>query len=461
MRRTRVWDALQAEGPVPEILIKGWVRTRRDSKGFSFLEINDGSCLQNLQAVVDHDLPGADQLENLHTGAAVSLRGSLVESPGKGQRWELKTEHIELLGSADPESYPLQKKRHSDDFLRTIPQIRARTNKYGALYRIRSELAWAIHSFFHQRSFYYVHSPIITGLDCEGAGELFRVTALDLDRLPPKAERDEQDFFGQKAYLTVSGQLTAEVLACALGNVYTFGPTFRAENSNTPRHAAEFWMVEPEMAFADLEENMDLAEELITFCIGHIRQECARDLELFTRFVDKSLNETLDLVTAGPFVRLSYAQAVDILQQAGQKKRFEYEPVYGADLQTEHERYLVETHFQRPVIVHDYPRSIKPFYMRQNDDQETVSAMDVLVPRVGELVGGSQREERLQVLAARMREMGLDEEEYSWYLDLRRYGTVPHSGFGLGFERLLMFITGVHNIRDVLPFPRTPKNLQF
>jgi len=461
MRRTKVWTALQAEGPLDDILVKGWVRTKRDSKGFSFLEINDGSCLHNLQAVVDHHLPGAQFMDTVHTGAAVSLRGSLTESPGKGQRWELKATEIELLGPADPQTYPLQKKRHSDEFLRTIPQIRARTNKYGALYRIRSELAWAIHSFFHQRSFFYIHSPIITGLDCEGAGELFRVTGLDLDRLPPRQERDEQDFFGQKAYLTVSGQLTAEVMACALGNVYTFGPTFRAENSNTPRHAAEFWMVEPEMAFADLEEDMDLAEELITFCIGHIRTECARDLELFARFVDKDLHHALDMVTAGPFVRLPYDQAISILEQAHSRKAFEYEPVDGADLQTEHERYLVETHFQRPVIVYNYPLAIKPFYMRVNDDGKTVAAMDVLLPRVGEIVGGSQREERLDQLAARMEDMGLDAREYSWYLDLRRYGTVPHSGFGLGFERLLMFITGVHNIRDVLPFPRTPKHLQF
>lgn len=462
MRRTQVWDALQAEGPMDEILVKGWVRTRRDSKGFSFLEINDGSCLKNLQAIVDHDLPGADVLEHVHTGAAVSLQGSLTESPGKGQRWELKASGIELLGAVDPESYPLQKKRHSDEFLRTLPQIRARTNKYGALYRLRSELAWAVHAFFHDRSFVYVHSPIITGLDCEGAGELFRVTSLDLDDVPSTSkERNEQDFFGQKAYLTVSGQLTAEVLACSLGNVYTFGPTFRAENSNTPRHAAEFWMVEPEMAFADLEEDMDLAENLIVSCIQHIREKCTQDLELFTRFVDKGLSETLDLVTAGPFVRLPYAEAVSILQQAHTKQKFEFKPEYGADLQTEHERFLVENHFQRPVIVHDYPRSIKPFYMRQNEDGQTVAAMDVLVPRVGELVGGSQREERLPELAARMEEIGLDQEEYSWYLDLRRFGTVPHAGFGLGFERLLMFITGVHNIRDVLPFPRTPKHLQF
>ena len=462
MRRTQVWDVLQAEGPMDEILVKGWVRTRRDSKGFSFLEINDGSCLKNLQAIVDHDLPGAHVLEHVHTGAAVSLQGRLTESPGKGQRWELKALSLELLGAVDPESYPLQKKRHSDEFLRTLPQIRARTNKYGALYRLRSELAWAVHAFFHDRSFVYVHSPIITGLDCEGAGELFRVTSLDLDELPSTSkERNEQDFFGQKAYLTVSGQLTAEVLACALGNVYTFGPTFRAENSNTPRHAAEFWMVEPEIAFADLDEDMDLAENLIVSCIQHIREKCTQDLELFTRFVDKGLSKTLDLVTAGPFVRLPYAEAVSILQKAHTTQEFEFQPEYGADLQTEHERFLVETHFQRPVIVHDYPRSIKPFYMRQNEDGETVAAMDVLVPRVGELVGGSQREERLPELAARMEEMGLDLEEYSWYLDLRRFGTVPHAGFGLGFERLLMFITGVHNIRDVLPFPRTPKHLQF
>lgn len=460
MHRTKVWTALQAEYPRDEILVKGWVRTKRDAKGFSFLEINDGSCLQNLQAVVDHDLSGAELLEDIHTGASVAIQGALIESPGKGQRWELKARTIELLGQADPETYPLQKKRHSDEFLRTIPQIRVRTNKYSALYRIRSELAWAIHSFFHDRSFTYVHSPIITGLDCEGAGELFRVTSLDLDSFPVQGERETRDFFGQRAYLTVSGQLTAEVLACALGDVYTFGPTFRAENSNTPRHAAEFWMVEPEMAFADLEDTMNVAEDLITWCIQHIQKNCIQDLDLFARFVDKDLKATLDLVTKGSFVRLPYSQAVTILQKAHEKMPFAFEPVYGQDLQTEHERYLVETEYQRPVIVYNYPQSIKPFYMRINDDRATVAAMDVLLPRVGEVIGGSQREERLDELTGRMRTMGLDEEEYSWYLDLRRYGSVPHSGFGLGFERLLMFITGVHNIRDVLPFPRTSGKLQ-
>ena len=461
MSRMRIRQILASENPQGDLVVKGWVRTKRRSKGFSFVEINDGSCLHNLQAIIDDQVQGADSLDDIHTGAAVSLYGHLVDSPGKGQRWELQVRQVAIIGGVDPEAYPLQKKRHSDEFLRTLPQIRARTNKYGALYRIRSELAWAIHDFFHKRGFYYVHSPIITGSDCEGAGELFRVTSLDLDALPPGKDRDAQDFFGQKAYLTVSGQLTAEVMASALGDVYTFGPTFRAENSNTPRHAAEFWMVEPEMAFADLTENIDLAENLITFCIRHIRQECASDLGLFARFVDTSLEKNLDLVLEHPFVRLPYAQAVSILQTAGAKRQFEYDPVYGTDLQTEHERYLVEEHFQCPVVVYDYPQSIKPFYMRVNSDQETVAAMDVLLPRIGELIGGSQREERLDVLSSRMEDMGLDLEEYRWYLDLRRFGTVPHSGFGMGFERLLMFLTGVHNIRGVLPCPRTPNHLQF
>jgi len=355
----------------------------------------------------------------------------------------------------------LQKKRHSDEFLRTMAQLRPRTNKFGALNRIRSELAWAIHRFFRHRGFTCIHSPIITASDCEGAGELFQVTALELDNLPPARERREHDFFGKDAYLTVSGQLTAEVMACALGDVYTFGPTFRAENSNTPRHAAEFWMVEPEMAFADLGDAIDLGEELLKSVVGHIRTEFQQDLDLFARFVDKELTSHLDMVMDNEFVRLPYAEAVEILEKAHPKRSFEYPPAYGADLQTEHERYLAEVHFKKPVAIHDFPIEIKPFYMRVNQGEKTVAALDVLLPRVGELIGGSQREERLDVLARRMEDLGLKKEDYSWYLDLRRFGTVPHSGFGLGFERLLMFLTGVHNIRDVLPFPRTPKHLEF
>jgi asparaginyl-tRNA synthetase len=460
MRRTRVKDALAAAGPRDDIRIKGWVRTRRDSKGFSFLEINDGSCRANIQAIVDQDAKGFDLIKDLGVGAAVDVEGSLVESPGKGQKWEIKARSIELIGQSDPDGYPLQKKRHSDEFLRTIAHLRPRTNKYGAMFRIRSESAFAVHHFFHQRGFYYLHTPILTGSDCEGAGEMFRVTTLPAAG-PPSAGPNpyEEDFFGREANLTVSGQLEAEVFAQSLGAVYTFGPTFRAENSNTPRHAAEFWMIEPEVAFADVHDNMDLAEDLVKAMTGRVMEHCAEDLELFTRFVDKNLAADLDNLISSTFERIEYRRAVEILEKSGQK--FEFPVGFGHDLQTEHERFLTEQHFQKPVMVYHYPKSIKPFYMRVNDDGETVAAMDVLVPRVGELVGGSQREERLDVLEKRMIETGLDPEDYWWYLDLRRFGTAPHSGFGLGFERFLMMVTGVTNIRDVIPFPRTPRNLSF
>ena len=461
MKRTKVIDALNAEQAREVVKVKGWIRTKRDSKGFSFLELNDGSCLKNLQVVVDHDAPGFEQIRDLGTGSSVSVSGRLKESPGKGQKWEVQAAEVELLGRADLETYPLQKKRHSDEFLRTMAQLRPRTNKYGALNRLRSELAWAIHAFFHDRGFTYVHSPIITASDCEGAGELFQVTSLDLDSLPPASQRRDRDFFGKDAYLTVSGQLTAEVMACALGDVYTFGPTFRAENSNTPRHAAEFWMVEPEMAFADLDDAIDLGEELLKSVVEHVRTRCAQDLDLFTRFVDKELASHLDMVVDNDFVRLPYTEAIQILERAHPKRSFDYPPGYGADLQTEHERYLAEVHFKKPVAIYDFPIEIKPFYMRVNEGEKTVAALDVLLPKVGELIGGSQREERLDVLIRRMEDMGLKTADYSWYLDLRRFGTVPHSGFGLGFERLLMFLTGVRNIRDVLPFPRTPRHLEF
>jgi asparaginyl-tRNA synthetase len=460
MRRMKVVQALVSEEPSREILVRGWVRTKREAKGFSFLELNDGSSLKNLQVVVDGAIPSYPVLESVNTGAAVQVSGELVESPGKGQRWELKAWEIALVGPSDPESYPLQKKRHSDEFLRTIAHLRPRTNKYGALNRIRSELSFAVHSFFHDRRFFHVHSPIITGSDCEGAGELFRVSSLDLEKSAVgTGYKPHEDFFGKCAYLTVSGQLAAEVMACSLGDVYTFGPTFRAENSNTPKHAAEFWMIEPEMSFADLVDDMDLAEEFIKWLIEYARRHCADDVDLFARFVDPQLNATLDNILSEPFVRLPYGEAVQILLSSGET--FEFAPGYGKDLQTEHERFLTEKHFHRPVIVHDYPKQIKPFYMRVNDDGKTVAAMDLLVPRIGEIVGGSQREERLSVLEERIRELGLDPEPYSWYLDLRRYGTVPHAGFGMGFERLLMLITGIANIRDVLPFPRTPKHLEF
>ncbi|WP_456324694.1 asparagine--tRNA ligase [Desulfonauticus submarinus] len=456
--RLKVLQALRSENAQKDIVIKGWIRTRRDSKGFSFLEINDGSCLKNIQAILSWDVISKDSLSKFTTGTAVSVKGDLVESPGKGQKWEIQVSEIKLLGEAPADKYPLQKKRHGDEFLRTIAHLRPRTNKYGAINRVRSALAFGIHKFFHERGFFYVHSPILTGSDCEGAGEMFTVTALDLQKINKQIDFT-QDFFGKKAHLTVSGQLEAEILACALGDVYTFGPTFRAENSNTPRHAAEFWMLEPEMAFADLEDDMDLAEDLLKWLVEYIMNNCEDDIELFAKFVDKELKKRLDLVLSSSFERVSYGEAIHILQKS--KRSFEFPVKYGLDLQTEHERYLTEEYFKKPVFVFDYPREIKAFYMRLNDDQETVAAMDLLAPKVGELVGGSQREERLDVLETRMDEVGLDKEEYWWYLDLRRFGSVPHAGFGLGFERLIMFVTGVSNIRDVIPFPRTPKSLEF
>jgi asparaginyl-tRNA synthetase len=461
MRRTRVIDALNSQTPTQEILLKGWVRTRRDAKGVSFLELNDGSCLNNLQVVVGESGLVGGSLTGVSTGAAVEVEGALVESPGKGQRWEVQATHVRLVGAADPETYPLQKKRHTDEFLRSIAHLRPRTNKYGALFRIRSESAFAVHSFFRDRGFYYLHTPIITGSDCEGAGAMFRVTTLSpvVKEGAHSAAGYADDFFGKEAYLTVSGQLEAELFACALGNVYTFGPTFRAEDSNTPRHAAEFWMIEPEMAFADLEDNMDLAEALVKGLVGHVMEHCAADLELFARFVDQDLMKNLENIANAAYERLPYTEAVEVLQRSG--KAFEFPVAYGADLQTEHERYLTEEHLKKPVIVYNYPKEIKPFYMRLNDDDRTVAAMDLLVPRVGELVGGSQREERLDRLERRMQEAGMDREGYWWYLDMRRFGTVPHAGFGLGFERFLMTVTGVTNIRDVMPFPRTPKHLEF
>ncbi len=459
MKRKMVKEALQSDSPVHSILIRGWVRTRRDAKGFSFLEINDGSCLKNIQVIIDEATPAYRDIKMINTGAAVQVEGELVESPGKGQKWEIRAQRLELVGAADPESYPLQKKRHSDEFLRTIAHLRPRTNKYGAIFRIRSEASFAVHQFFRERGFHYVHSPIITGSDCEGAGEMFRVTSIEPQGQPWNQEVFRDDFFGKGAFLTVSGQLSAEAFACSLGQVYTFGPTFRAENSNTPRHAAEFWMIEPEVAFADLDANMDLAEDFLKYLIDHLRSHCREDLDLFARFVDKQLYANLDNIVDHDFVRLSYREAMERLARA--KQSFEFPVGFGCDLQTEHERYLTEKIFKKPVIVYDYPKSIKAFYMRLNDDDETVGAMDVLVPRVGEIIGGSQREERLDVLQRRLDESGLDPEDYWWYLELRRYGSVPHSGFGMGFERFLMMSTGVSNIRDVIPFPRTPKHLEF
>jgi len=460
MKRIKIVNLLKSENPLDSVLIKGWVRTRRDSKAFSFIEVNDGSCLKNIQVIADNTLSNYQDITRLSTGSAVVVSGKLAESKGPGQKWELAAEQIDILGIA-PETYPLQKKRHTDEFLRSIAHLRPRTNKYGAAFRVRSELSYAIHKFFRDRGFKYIHSPIITGSDCEGAGELFRVTTLVLDNPPlidGKADYT-QDFFGKEANLTVSGQLSAEMFALALGDVYTFGPTFRAENSHTSRHVAEFWMVEPEMAFCNLKGNMDLAEEMIKFLINFVLNECKEDIELFAKYVDKTLIKTLDNVASSDFERLSYTSAVEILKKSG--KKFEYDIDFGKDLQTEHERFLTEHHFKKPLIIFNYPKSIKPFYMRLNDDNQTVAAMDVLVPRIGEIIGGSQREERLDILENRMEELKMPKETYWWYLDSRRFGSVEHSGFGLGFERMLMLVTGINNIRDVIPFPRTPNSIEF
>jgi len=460
MKRTKIFKVLKSDTAADTVLIKGWVRTRRDSKGFSFLEINDGSCLKNIQVLADESLSNYNDIRKLTIGSAVSVNGKLVESPGKGQKWEVHADKVEIISIAH-ESYPLQKKRHSDEFLRTIAHLRPRTNKYGALFRIRSELSHAVHQFFRERGFRYLHTPVITGSDCEGAGKMFKVTTLDLENITKDNGKVDysRDFFGKETNLTVSGQLSAEMFALALGDVYTFGPTFRAENSNTSRHVAEFWMVEPEMAFCDLAETMDLAEEFLKYVTTYAMENCKADLEVFAKFVDKTLIPTLNTILSADFKRLPYSEAVEILNKSGQQ--FEYDIKFGNDLQSEHERYLTEKHFKKPVIIYNYPKSIKPFYMRLNDDNQTVAAMDVLVPRIGEIIGGSQREERLEFLEARMDEMELPKADYWWYLDSRKFGSVPHSGFGLGFERLIMLITGVTNIRDVIPFPRTPNSIDF
>ena len=453
MKRTLVKDVLVADAAVNSLLLEGWVRTRRDSKDFSFIELNDGSCLASIQVIADAGIPGYEQVKDMGTGASIRVQGRLVESPGK-QKWEVQATQLELLGSV-PDSYPLQKKGHSPEFLRSILHLRPRTNLFGAVFRTRSRMAAAVHQFFSSRDFVWVHTPIITSSDCEGAGEMFHVTTMD-----PLAEHKdyEKDFFGVGAKLTVSGQLEGESFACALGNIYTFGPTFRAENSNTTRHAAEFWMIEPEMAFCDLQGDMDVAEAFIKHLVDTMLADASGDFEFFCKFVDKGLKERLEHVSRSPFVRCSYTEAIDIMQQSGHK--FEYAPNWGMDLQTEHERFLTELHFKCPVIVYNYPKEIKPFYMRLNEDGKTVTAMDVLVPGIGEIIGGSQREERLEVLEDNLRRAGMEPELYSWYCDLRRFGSVPHAGFGLGFERLIMFVTGVSNIRDVLPFPRTPRHCQ-
>ena len=460
MQRTVISEALAADAPRTDIRVCGWVRTRRDAKNFAFLELNDGSCLANLQCIIDEGTPAWEKLGGVNTGASVKIEGELVESPGKGQKWEVRAKDMTVFGLADPETFPLQKKRHSDEFLRTIAHLRPRTNKYGAAFRIRSQAALAVHDYFRDLGFFYVHTPILTGSDCEGAGEMFRVTTLPVEYRPKEGQSCfADDFFGKPASLTVSGQLEGEAMATALGRIYTFGPTFRAENSNTPRHAAEFWMIEPEAAFADIWDNMELGEGLIRHAAKHTLEHCGADLALFDKFVSPGLVDSLRQLAERDFVRVSYRDAVDILQKSG--KTFEYPVSFGTDLQTEHERFLTEEHFKAPVTVYDYPKGIKAFYMRLNDDGETVAAMDLLVPRIGERIGGSQREERLDVLEARIRELGQNIEDYWWYLDLRRFGSVPHAGFGMGFERLIMLLTGIANIRDVLPFPRTTGSLEF
>jgi len=445
-----------------ELTLRGWVRSRRDSKGVTFIELNDGSRFKSMQLVVETGAVPEQLLKQVTTGSSVEAAGVLAESPAKGQTVELKVRRLDLYGSADPATYPLQKKGHTLEFLREIGHLRVRSNTFGATFRVRNALTRAIHAFFQERDFLYVQTPIITTSDCEGAGQLFNVTSLDLRNIPHGSNGAidwSQDFFGRPAFLTVSGQLEAEIFALAFSKVYTFGPTFRAENSNTPRHLAEFWMVEPEMAFCELRDDMALAEEFLKSIIRAVLDDCEEDLRFFNDRIDNSVLATLEHVAQSTFGHITYTDAVRELQQSGKKWEFPVE--WGSDLQTEHERFLAEEVFKRPVIVTDYPKEIKPFYMRVNDDGKTVRAMDVLVPRVGEIIGGSQREERLDVLLERVRAAGLDEKAYWWYLDLRRYGSAPHSGFGLGVERMMMYVTGLKNIRDVIPFPRTPGNAEF
>ncbi len=462
MNRVQIAKILKSQASDKIICAKGWVRTKRSSKGFSFLEVNDGSCLKNLQIIVDETLPNYnDEIIKLTTGSSVIVEGVLVDSPGKGQTVEMQAKKIDIPGFAT-EDYPLQKKRHSFEFLREIAHLRPRTNAIGAVSRVRSSLSYATHTFFQEKGFLYVHTPIITGSDCEGAGEMFRVSSLDFEKLP-KDEKGKvdfaSDFFGRQAMLTVSGQLEGEIFATAMSNIYTFGPTFRAENSNTPRHLAEFWMIEPEIAFADINDDMDLGEEFIKFLAQWALDKNSDDIEFFNLRVDKTVIEVLQNIAQNEFERLSYEDAVKIL--AKNNSNFEFKVEWGVDIQTEHERFLAEHVFKKPVIVYNYPNEIKAFYMKLNDDGKTVRAMDILVPRIGELIGGSEREDRYDVLLNRIRENGLDEKDYWWYLDLRKFGSVPHAGFGLGFERLLLLATGMKNIRDVIPFPRHPGNANF
>ena len=458
----RIAELLKSTAYNTEVVVKGWVRTKRGNKNVAFIALNDGSCVANIQIVVDLQKIAEDQLKSVTTGACIAVTGTLVESLGAGQGVEVQATSIEVYGTADPETYPLQKKGHSLEFLRDIAYLRPRTNTFGAVLRIRHAMAYAIHKFFNDKGFYYFHTPLITASDCEGAGAMFQVTTMDLNNLPKNEEGAidyNQDFFGKPCSLTVSGQLEGELGALSLGQIYTFGPTFRAENSNTPRHLAEFWMIEPEMAFYELEDNMNLAEEFLKYLIRYALENCREDLEFMNKMWDKELIERLNFVLENDFVRLDYTEGIRILQESGRK--FEFPCHWGADLQSEHERYLVEEHFKRPVILINYPKEIKAFYMKQNEDGKTVRAMDVLFPKIGEIIGGSEREADYGKLRARIDELHIPEKDMWWYLDTRRWGSAPHSGFGLGFERLLLFVTGMGNIRDVIPFPRTPKNAEF
>lgn len=460
--RSKVKDLLTGDQTGQDVTLKGWVRTKRGNKNVAFIALNDGSTINNIQIVAEPQEFGEELMRKITTGSCIHVKGKLVESMGSGQSVEVQAAMIELYGEADPTVYPLQKKGHSLEFLREIAHLRPRTNTFGAVLRVRHAMAYAIHKYFNDRGFVYLHTPIITGSDAEGAGEMFRVSILD-PKNPPLTETGaidySQDFFGKETNLTVSGQLEGELGAMALSEIYTFGPTFRAENSNTPRHLAEFWMIEPEMAFYEIKENMDLAEDMLKYLVSYALENCTDDLEFFGKMINKELMSRLEMIMNNDFVRMSYTEAVDILSQSGQK--WEFPVSWGTDLQAEHERYLVEKHFQKPVILTDYPRDIKAFYMYQNDDNKTVRGMDVLFPGIGEIIGGSQREHRYDRLQQRIQEMGIPEKDMWWYLETRKFGTAPHAGFGLGFERLLLFITGMTNIRDVIPFPRSPKNAEF
>ncbi len=462
MKRTKIKDLLKSKDFGKEFIVEGWVRTRRGNKNVSFIAINDGSIIHSMQIVVDIAVFGEEALKNITTGACIKVNGILVESQGQGQPVEMQAKEIHIYGTSDPETYPLQKKGHTLEFLRSIAHLRPRTNTFGAVLRIRHNMAFAIHKYFNDKGFYYIHTPIITGSDAEGAGQMFRVSTLDPHNLPktPDGKIDfSQDFFGKETNLTVSGQLEGELAAMALSEIYTFGPTFRAENSNTPRHLAEFWMIEPEMAFYNLEDNMTLAQDFVQYLVKYALENCKDDLNFLNEMYDKELISRLEFVVNNDFIRLTYTDAVEILMKSGEK--FEFPVSWGTDLQSEHERYLVEKHFKKPVILIDYPKEIKAFYMKQNPDGKTVRAMDVLFPKIGEIIGGSQREEDLQKLEARINELQIPSKDMWWYLETRKFGTAPHSGFGLGFERLILFVTGMANIRDVIPFPRTPKNAEF